>query len=154
MLSVALFITTLDRVTKILADDKLILNLPIPVCKFFNLTLIHNKGAAFGMFSGLPDDIRRFLLVGVSTVFLLLVIYFILKEFSAHDKLAMTALGMILGGAVGNLYDRAKFDFVVDFLDFYVGRHHYPAFNIADSTICIGVFILISRSLIIQFSKK
>ena len=141
---VVLFIVlVLDRITKIVADEVLVLNQAVPIVKFFNFTLVYNKGAAFGMFSGLDDETRRFILVVVSIAALLVVTYAIIKEFSETDKLAMGALGMILGGAIGNIYDIMRYDYVIDFLDFYVGRYHWPAFNVADSAICIGVFILI-----------
>ena len=144
---VSIIILVLDRVTKIAADEILVLNKAIPIVKFFNFTLVYNKGAAFGMFGGLPDDIRRFILVVVSIIALLVVAYVIIKEFSNADRWAMSALGLILGGAIGNIYDRIRYDYVIDFLDFYAGRYHWPAFNVADSAICIGVFILILRSI-------
>ena len=144
---ISVLILVLDRITKIAAEENLILNHPIPVIPFFNLTLVYNKGAAFGMFSGFPDDLRRFILVILSIVALLIVGYVVIKEFSKTDKGAMSALGLILGGAIGNIYDRMQYDFVIDFLDFYVGRYHWPAFNIADSAICVGVFVLIVRSI-------
>ena len=143
----SIFVLVLDRVTKIAAETNLVLNQPVPIVKFFNLTLVYNKGAAFGMFSGLPDNLRRFILVIISIIALLIVTYVILKEFSRTDRWAMSALALILGGAIGNIYDRMRFDYVIDFLDFYAGRYHWPAFNVADSAICIGVFILIVRSI-------
>jgi len=149
---VSAIILVLDRITKIAAEENLVLNHAIPMVKFFNLTLVYNKGAAFGMFGGLPDDLRRFILVVVSIVALLVVGYVIVREFSSTDKWAMSALGLILGGAIGNIYDRMLYDYVIDFLDFYAGRYHWPAFNIADSAICIGVFILIMRS--VQITKR
>ena len=153
--AVLLIILVLDRITKIVADDVLVLNQAVPIVKFFNFTLVYNKGAAFGMFSSLNDEMRRFILVVVSIVALLIVAYAIIKEFSGTDRWAMGAFGLILGGAIGNIYDRMRYDYVIDFLDFYVGRYHWPAFNVADSAICVGVFIVILRSIrVVKESKK
>ncbi|MDR2337815.1 MAG: signal peptidase II [Deltaproteobacteria bacterium] len=139
-------VVALDQLTKIMAERWLVLNLPKPVVPFFNLTLIYNKGAAFGIFSGLSDGLRHFILNGLSLVALLLVVCVILKEFRKSDSYAMSALALIVGGAIGNIADRIRFDYVVDFLDFYVGSSHWPAFNVADSAICVGVLVLIIRS--------
>jgi len=144
---VSVLVLVLDQITKAVAEANLVLNRPVRVVESFNLTLIYNKGAAFGMFSGLSDDLRRFILIIVSIIALIVVIYVILKEFNRTDRWAMNALALILGGAIGNIYDRVRFDYVIDFLDFYAGHYHWPAFNVADSAICIGVFILIVRSI-------
>jgi len=112
--------------------------------RFFYLTLVHNRGAAFGIF---PRQGFLFIILSVATIAILLVCY---RRFFASGAVARLTGGLILGGAAGNLIDRLRFDHVVDFLDFQFGSYHWPAFNIADSAICVGVALLIARTL---FSK-
>jgi signal peptidase II len=136
-----------DQLSKYYATLLLELGKPIEVIPgLFNLTLTFNPGAAFGMFADLPDHWRRIAL-GVVTVFAIgVVTRFMLVE-AKKDPLSKYALVAIIGGAIGNLIDRMRYDSVVDFLDFYYQSYHWPAFNIADSAICIGVTILIIRTL-------
>ncbi len=112
----------------------------------FNLTLVYNPGAAFGLFSNLPDFWRRFVLLVVSSLALVVVFRFMFKE-AKDDSWSQVALAGILAGAIGNIADRIRFDAVVDFLDFYWGDYHWPAFNVADSAICVGVCVLVVRIL-------
>ena len=141
----------LDQWTKFYASEHLQLGEPVSVIDgLFNLTLVYNPGAAFGMFSGLPDIWRRVVLALVSGLALLVVIRFFFRE-AKGDSVSQAALLTILAGAIGNLIDRYRFDSVVDFLDFYWGQYHWPAFNVADSAISIGVTILMFRVL---FSKQ
>ena len=136
-----------DQLTKFLALKYLSENKLVPIIpNFFNLTLVFNPGAAFGMFGNLPDFWRRTVLGFVSVLALIVVFRFMLKE-ARDDKIALGALTAILAGAVGNIVDRFRFDAVVDFLDFYYGLYHWPAFNIADSAITIGVTLLVVRML-------
>lgn len=141
-----LVVICLDQVTKVLACASLQEGVEVPIIPgLFNLTLVFNPGAAFGMFGNLPDSWRRLLLILVSLIALLVVLRFILKE-AKGDAWAQGALAGILAGAVGNIIDRIRFDAVVDFLDFYWGDlPHWPAFNVADSAISVGVFILVFR---------
>lgn len=107
---------------------------------FFDLTRLHNTGAAWGMFSDHPE-----ILALVSIVMFILLVVFrrhILSNTTSHRW----AYGLLVGGIVGNMIDRVKYGYVVDFLDFFVGDWHYPAFNIADSCICVGVGIYIASS--------
>lgn len=132
-----------DRLTKNWALANLAYASPLPVVGgFFNLTLVYNKGAAFGIFSNFEDGLRQILLAAAAAVALLSVVYFLAKEYRGSVA-AHIAVGFILGGALGNIIDRISFGYVIDFLDFYVGQNHWPAFNIADSAICVGVFALI-----------
>ena len=111
----------------------------------FDLTLTYNPGAAFGILAGLPATTRHIVL-GVTTVLALaLVFYFMLRDYR-NDSVAKFALVMILAGAAGNIIDRVRLGVVIDFLDFYVGSWHWPAFNVADSAICVGVAILLLRT--------
>jgi signal peptidase II len=111
---------------------------------FFSLSLTFNKGIAFGVLSDLPDLIRHILIAAATLAALATLIYFMVWRYHA-DFAAGIALAMIFGGAVGNIIDRLRFGKVVDFLDFYYSSFHWPAFNIADSAVCIGVCVLLLR---------
>ncbi len=104
---------------------------------FFALHLIHNPGAAFGI---LPRFNHLFVFLSILTVAVLLIFF---RSLFAAGRLSRIAAGLILGGAIGNLIDRVRFKQVVDFLDFQFGSYHWPAFNIADSAICVGVALLL-----------
>ena len=147
ILFLILFIVILgaDQFTKYLAATLLVEGESIKIIPgLFDLTLVYNRGAAFGLFSGLPDIPRRIALWGVATLALIAVGHFMYKE-AKNDNWSKTALVGILAGACGNIIDRFRFDSVVDFLDFYINSYHWPAFNIADSAICVGVGVLIFR---------
>ena len=139
-------VLSLDQATKFLAERELKAGPVSVVPGLFDLTLVYNPGAAFGLFSGLPDTQRRFALAAVSLLALGVVVWFGLNE-AKGDRWFQAGLSAIVAGAVGNLLDRLRLDAVVDFLDFYVGEHHWPAFNVADSAICIGVCLLLLRML-------
>jgi signal peptidase II len=134
-------IVVADQITKQIVDRSMPLYHSIPVIDgFFNLTYIRNTGAAFGIFSGSAAAFRLPFLITFSLVAIGFVIAMLrrLKE----DQIGLiTALSFILGGAVGNLIDRVVYGEVIDFLDFYWGRYHWPAFNLADSFITMGVVI-------------
>lgn len=108
----------------------------------FSLTLAYNRGAAFGFLGGLPDGIRQ-LALGCATLFALGTVLFMLVRYHSRSFWGCFSVALILGGAVGNIIDRARLGMVVDFLDVYWGDYHWPTFNIADSCICVGVAILI-----------
>jgi len=115
---------------------------------FFSLTYIRNPGAAFGLFADQGPMFRTFFFLGVSMAALL---FLALLFFQAHDNLVRMALSLVFGGAIGNLIDRIRFGEVIDFLDFYLGRFRWPAFNVADSAITVGVLLLVVYSL---YSKR
>jgi signal peptidase II len=104
---------------------------------FFQFTLVHNKGAAFGV--GSNWSVPVFLIFSVIALVVVCVLFYQLK---AHEKLSSYGLAMILGGAFGNIVDRIRLGYVVDFLDVYVKTHHWPVFNIADSAITVGAVLL------------
>jgi signal peptidase II len=108
----------------------------------FNLTLAFNPGAAFGLWTGLSDGSRQVVLA-LTTLLALGVVFVFLRHTANRGWIPQTALAAILGGALGNVIDRLRYGRVVDFLDFYWENYHWPAFNIADSAICIGVAVLI-----------
>ena len=134
------FILLSDQITKAVIEKYL--DLPIEVIPgFFSLVKVGNSGAAWGMFTG-----QRWLLLAISILFFIGVICFFRSLTEGwHERYYATAL--VLGGILGNSVDRIwRGGFVVDFLDFYVGKYHWPAFNVADSAICIGVGIFIISS--------
>ena len=114
---------------------------------FFNLTYITNTGAAFGLFARMGGRLRA---VGLSLVAVAAVagLGFAWTRLWMRHRLYPLAIAMIAGGALGNLVDRVRLGAVVDFLDFYVGRYHWPAFNVADSAITVGVFLFIIAGLV------
>ena len=141
-LILAAAVVILDIWTKALVLKRLQLHEAIPVVPgFFQFVRVHNTGAAFGIGANASSSLVPLLLnVGAIAVFLMVVVYAL--RTAATDRLLQIGLHLILGGAIGNLLDRYRFGYVVDFLDVYIGRHHWPAFNVADSAICIGIALL------------
>jgi signal peptidase II len=141
-LALAAVIIVLDAITKWLVTQRLDLHDSVPlVPDFFQLVHVRNTGAAFGIGANAQSALMPFLLnAGAITVFCIVVAYAF--RAAASDRLLQFGLHLILGGAIGNLIDRFRFGYVVDFLDFFVGDHHWPAFNVADSAICIGIALL------------
>jgi signal peptidase II len=113
------------------------------VPSLFSLTHVTNRGALFGILHDLADPWRGALFTIVPLVAIVLIVHFQGRT-SPEDRLAQSGLALILGGAFGNFLDRVRLGHVTDFLDVYVGPHHWPAFNIADSAICVGVGLLIA----------
>ena len=144
-----LFVLALDQYTKHLAQQHLQLGVPKPVIAgVFDLTLVHNPGAAFGMFANLPDTQRRIALACVTVLALGVVVWFGYAE-AKNDHWFQCSLAGIVAGAIGNMIDRFRFDSVIDFLDVYYDTHHWPAFNVADSAISVGVTVLFLRMLFV-----
>jgi signal peptidase II len=136
-------IILLDQFTKGLILRYLPFNNTIPVIKdFFNITHIHNPGGAFGLMANLSPTLRSIIFLFISSLAAGLIFYFYKKTPANYSWLA-AAFALIFGGAIGNLIDRIRFGMVIDFLDFYVGNLHWPAFNIADSAISIGIGIFL-----------
>lgn len=142
-LSVAVIV--LDLGAKALASSLLVYGQPVVVLPVFNLTLLHNTGAAFS-FLAEHDGWQRWLFaviaVGASiglTVWL--------TRLRAHEKLMAASLALVIGGALGNLYDRVVHGYVVDFLSFHWQNHYFPAFNLADTAITLGAIGMILESL-------
>src|SRR5215467_13584260 len=132
----------LDRWTKILIQKRFDLNESASVIDgFFNITYVRNTGVAFGIFSSVSTPAKSILLSVFTAVAAIVVVTYSLRSPSGN-RLLQTALALILGGALGNLYDRIAYRYVVDFLEFYVGAYHWPSFNVADSAISIGVALL------------
>lgn len=141
---VALLLIIVDQVTKQLAVAFLELNQSVPIIpNLFNLTLVYNKGAAFGLFSGIENDLIRVFLLWFATIAALTFVAYLYKTEAKGDRRLEFALGLVIAGAVGNIIDRVVYGYVIDFFDFYWGTYHWPAFNIADSSIVTGVALLI-----------
>lgn len=138
----AIGVILLDLWTKALVLARIDLHEAIPVIPgFFQLVHVRNTGAAFGIGANASSKIVPFLLnAGAIAVFCVVVVYALRS--AVTDRVLQTGLHLILGGAIGNLLDRFRFGYVVDFLDVYVGNKHWPAFNVADSAICIGIALL------------
>jgi len=136
----------LDQLTKIIAESELLLHQPIAIFPGFNLTLMYNKGAAFSFLSE-AGGWQRIFFVGLSTA-VSVFLFFWLRQISGDEKqkdnqVIRIAIAFILGGAIGNLIDRAMTGEVVDFIQVYYSTYYFPAFNIADSAITLGAGLLI-----------
>jgi signal peptidase II len=139
-LIIPIFIFILDRISKIYVINlsKSALDKELFSSKFLNITLIWNEGIAFGLFSFNQDYFYNLL-----TLIILFVVFFVLMMAIKNKGNQKYALLMILGGAIGNLYDRVFFKAVPDFIDFHIGEFHWFVFNVADIFICLGVFFMI-----------
>ncbi|MCX5875657.1 MAG: signal peptidase II [Deltaproteobacteria bacterium] len=138
-----LAVVALDQVTKALVMDRFAMFELLPVIPgLFDLTYLTNTGAAFGMLAGAKSVWRQVFFVGVA-VAAIGVMVFSYKQFRNQGQIFAHAIGLIAGGAVGNLIDRLRFGSVVDFLYFHLGTHYWPAFNVADSAITVGVGLFI-----------
>jgi signal peptidase II len=139
-LGIAAITLLIDQLSKITITKLFVYGESMAVTSFFNLVLIYNKGAAFSFLASEAGWQRHALtVVGICAA---LFILYLLKR-HAGQRLFCLALALILGGALGNVLDRIMYGHVIDFLDVYVGRWHWPAFNMADSAICIGAVLFI-----------
>lgn len=135
-------VVALDQVTKIVVKNSFMLYESVEVIPgFFSLTYILNPGAAFGFMANMNESYRQLFFVIATITAICAVLYLLKKE--GHMKLRAIAYTLILAGAVGNLIDRIYIGKVIDFLDFYISKYHWPAFNVADSSVFIGVSLLL-----------
>lgn len=143
-LALALSVCVLDQLTKLAASARLEYAIPHAVLPSFNLTLLHNTGAAFSMLHDAAGWQRWFF----SAIALVVTcgLTWWLARMDRSDRFEVCALVFILGGAVGNLMDRMRLGYVVDFIQVYYGQYSFPAFNIADAAISVGAFMLLLRS--------
>ncbi len=128
-------------------------NLPftsIEFLPFLNIVMVWNKGVSFGMFNDAGDYGPLMLIIFA----LFIIAIFLVLVFKTTNKVHLAAMAMIIGGALGNVIDRARFGAVVDFLDVHAFGFHWPAFNISDSCIVIGVFLLAMHSFFFETSQK
>jgi signal peptidase II len=148
---IAAIVLLLDRITKWAVAGNIAPHVSVSVIPgFFSLTHVENSGAAFGLFAESSAQWKVGALVSFSVLALIVVSALLWKN--GHALTTTTVgLSLILGGALGNLWDRMFTGHVVDFLDFYVGSYHWPAFNVADSAIVVGALLLVSE---IVFAKS
>jgi len=136
-------IVAIDQATKLSIVQSMRLNESISIVpNLFSLTYIRNPGAAFGLLAG-SSNAFRMVFFGLTSIFALGLLGTILLRMPEQDWVGRVSVAGILGGAIGNLIDRLRFGEVIDFLDVYVENYHWPAFNVADSAITVGVIFLI-----------
>lgn len=139
-LGIALVLVLLDQVTKITIEKTFLYGQVKALGAYFNLTLVYNKGAAFSFLAN-ESGWQRYFFTGIGLTAALIIVYMLKRH--AGQRLFCLSLAMILGGAIGNVIDRLVYGHVIDFLDFHIGSWHFPAFNVADSAICIGAALFI-----------
>lgn len=151
VIAIAAVVVVLDQLTKLIALGRLIPGVPVPVVEgYIALTLVMNPGLAFGLLSGVPAGWRW--IVGLlSLVALVVLLRVALRILPTGGWREQSAIGLIFGGAVGNLIDRTRFGAVIDFVDVYYRDWHWPAFNVADSAISVGVAVL---ALVVLFERS
>jgi len=144
-LLIALAVLLLDRITKWAIAQTIPLEDAVNIVPgFFRLTHLENTGAAFSLFAESTSPFRTALLIAFSVAALAVVSFLLWKDRGVFHS-GTLALSLILGGAVGNLWDRLVDGKVTDFLDFYIDAHHWPPFNVADSAIVVGALLLLLR---------
>lgn len=142
VLTLGFIVAVADQVTKLVVRQQFAVGESLPVIPgFFHITFVRNTGAAWGMFSG-----QNWMLTVISVVLLAAMLIF-RRSFLSDTWEHRLALGFLLGGIVGNLADRLRMGWVTDFLDFFWRGYHWPAFNIADASICLGVGLYVLSSL-------
>lgn len=135
-------ILLLDQLTKYIVVQKLGLYRKVEVIHgFFNIVHVRNTGGAFGIFGGARGGIGSILFVVVSLIAIVAIIFLFIKT-RENEKILALSFSLVLSGALGNLIDRLHYGEVVDFLDFHIATYHWPAFNVADSAICIGIGLM------------
>jgi signal peptidase II len=140
LLIVSILVLLLDQATKFYIDRSMDLHSSLTVVEnFFNITYLRNKGAAFGFLATSSYRLPFFIMISIVAVAVIIRVFFKLRP---DQKFTAFALALIFSGALGNLIDRVRLGEVIDFLDAHWYGHHWPAFNVADSAICVGVFLL------------
>jgi signal peptidase II len=149
---ISVIVLILDQATKIFIDRTMDLHSTITVVEnFFNITYIRNKGAAFGFLAESSFRLPFFILISIIAV---VVIIGIFRKLRPEQKLTAISLSLIFAGALGNLIDRIRLGEVIDFIYVHWYEHYWPAFNVADSAICVGVFLLALDMLLDERSRK
>ena len=139
-MGIATVILLLDQLSKIVITRLFTYGESVAVTSFFNLVLVYNKGAAFSFLAN-QGGWQRWFFTALGIGAALFIVYLLKRH--AGQRMFCWALALILGGAVGNVIDRILYGHVIDFLDFHVGGWHWPAFNVADSAICIGAVLFV-----------
>ncbi|MES9848167.1 MAG: signal peptidase II [Candidatus Thiodiazotropha sp.] len=148
----SLLVIVLDQVSKQLAESALTLYESVRVLPFFDLTLLYNKGAAFSFLSDQGGWQRWFFIVLAIGVTIVLIGW--LWRLKRDEQWVAVALSLIIGGAIGNVIDRILFGQVIDFLHFHYQQHYFPAFNVADSAITIGVIIMLYDAMVLAKRRE
>ncbi len=150
-LGIALMAVVLDQLSKyFVLNEVLGEQIMIEITPFFNLVRAWNTGVSFSLFNDY-GNLGTILLSVVAGVIIIALLVWLKDE---QNRLSQAALGMIIGGAIGNVIDRVRLGAVFDFLDFYIMDFHWPAFNVADSFICVGAAILIVQSILSEKEEK
>ena len=145
---IAIMICLIDQLSKLFLLELMVnARAPIEITSFFRLVMVFNRGVSFGMFA---DYHLPWLFITLSVVISAVLFGWLLK---AGNHLEAAAIGLIIGGAFGNVIDRLRFGAVADFFDFHLAGYHWPAFNIADSAIFIGVVVLVVKSIMRDNAK-
>jgi signal peptidase II len=139
VLIISLLVIAVDQITKYLVMGFISHNDSIEIFPFLHIVNIQNTGAAFGMFKNLNNNV----FIGISVVAVIFIVWLIVK-----GTYSQIGLSLLLGGAIGNLIDRIRFGKVVDFIDISAGKYSWPAFNVADSCLTIGIVLILSGALI------
>ena len=147
VLPLAAVVVVLDQVTKSIVLDRLPSGVPVVIFDWLALTLVMNTGLAFGLLGGLPRS-WRWVVAALSLIALVILARVAVRVVGGGGWVGHAAVGLIFGGAIGNLIDRARFGAVVDFVDAHWRGYHWPAFNVADSAITVGVALLAYQLLI------
>lgn len=121
--------------------------------RLFSLTYVRNPGAAWGFLSNASESFRRPFFIGVSVLAMIFIVV-VFSRLEQNQKLLAVALALVMGGAIGNFIDRLRFDYVIDFLDVYVGSYRWPTFNVADIAISVGVFFLFADMIIVSIKTR
>ena len=133
----------MDQYSKLMVSLHIPLNYSVKVVEgFFSLTHIRNSGVAFGLFASQQSEYKALMFVSISTIAIIAILV-IFHQTPKEKKMVQMGLVLIFSGAIGNLIDRVLHGEVIDFVDFFINRHHFPAFNIADSCITIGVTLMV-----------
>lgn len=148
----ACLIVVIDQLTKYWVSSVFSYGETLELLPVLNLTLVHNMGAAFSFLSDAGGWQRWFFAAVSLVVSVVLVVW--LYRLPARQTLLATALALVLGGAVGNLWDRIVLGYVIDFIDFHYQSHHWPAFNVADAAITLGAALLILESFLAPKQSK
>ncbi len=137
------FLIVLDQYTKFMVSLHMPLNYSMQVVEgFFNLTHIRNSGVAFGLFADQQSEYKALMFIAISAVAIMAILV-IFHQNPPDKKLVQVGLILIFSGAIGNLIDRVLHGEVIDFFDFFINEHHFPAFNVADSCITVGVALMV-----------
>jgi signal peptidase II len=141
-LTITACVLVLDQITKVIIDRGMALYQSLEIIpNFVHITYVRNTGAAFGFLAGSHSNLRIVFFIAISTV-AIICIFYLLKNISSELTAFIVSLSLILGGALGNFVDRLRLGEVIDFIDIHWYQVHWPAFNVADSAITIGVVLL------------